>query len=433
MAETSSRMTEDTAKTPRPKAQLTELVLEHYKICTDPMEDSRVQEFKKIIRAKLKPQKLEDKEAFLQGLQDTVTHLFETNTKRSLSVLDALDFQVDKSKSEVHYPLPHRSYFKHAMDDCLTSNEAYLQRTLMMNTFHPDWLPQNPSVKWYTEETWKKCSFAGEMVEDKGILPRPKPDLVFSFAKSAFQRNVDVGLIPTELDDAISPDGRARAFPFLFFEVKKGEKDLDRARLNNLNNAAQALKKIARWYEKAKENEEPNKAKEWDASFRKIRIFTFAFNAQNLIVRLHRATQRRPGELVYFFSEFYQSYLYTRDQVCNLFNGIVLEYAVKELFPSLKAVFRKVTKQDEMPDIDESMEDASNQTVSDGRAVGPSQDGDDDDLRTEDMAPSTQESISRSFNSEQSALSSEAGRKGTKRSQKGLARNQSSKRIRASA
>lgn len=172
---------------------------------------------------------------------------------------------------------------------------------------------------------------------------RPKPNLSLWFAQEAFFNSVEtVVAIPTDLKIAMSSDdNRQLVFPFLFVEVKKGGNGLEEAKLKNLRNAARALYNIHRWVEQAKHHQEnQDEVTTLDKSFRDTRIFTFAFNATELVVRAHRAEtltpgkEGAPGTLAYHFSEFFTNRRgYTRDEICSLFNNILNNYADAELLP----------------------------------------------------------------------------------------------------
>ena len=158
--------------------------------------------------------------------------------------------------------------------------------------------------------------------------------------------------VSRDLKIAMSPDdNRQLVFPFLFVEVKKGGNGLEEAKLKNLRNAARALYNIHRWVEQAKhyKNENQDEVTALDKSFHETRIFTFAFNATELVVRVHRAEILTPGKegasgiLAYHFGEFFTNRRgYTRDEICSLFNNILNDYADAELLPWLKTVYGAV-------------------------------------------------------------------------------------------
>ena len=174
------------------------------------------------------------------------------------------------------------------------------------------------------------------------------PDLTFIFLWRAFiHPDKAVNKISKNLERALSPDGGLdRAFPFLFIEVKRGDQNLQKAQLNNLNNAAQTLHNIYQWFKRAEELDANIENKYWMLSFQDIRIFTFSFNAVHCVVRMHRAQIYKSGKVGFRFAEFFSKQLYNRDELCNLFNAILNEYASQELFNLLTEVFQAVVKLD---------------------------------------------------------------------------------------
>lgn len=326
--------------------------LQDRQILLDPSnsKDKRLEELQGKLKAKLKPQSKESTVQLLERLKSGIVSAM--NSTSNLMLLDALLMQLDQFKSEIRYPFSHPKYFKSQLKKCASRSEHVLQRTVMMNLFHTYWLPK--IFEWNTEGLWEVDPGAQVFLSSKDeTFTRPKPDLSFGFAQEAFTDKLNTAVaVPGDLEVAISPDGyRQQVFPFLFVEVKKGGWGLEEAKLENLRTAARALYNIHRWFERAKHcNLDQDKAIELNQSFHGIRVFTFTFNASELVVRVHRAEILRPGTLgfpgtlAYHFADFFtvEPGVYTRDQICNLFNNIISDYAAEELFPMLQAVYEAV-------------------------------------------------------------------------------------------
>ena len=295
----------------------------------------------------------QDVKDLLADLQEMLLQSFQRLDTTASQLLDQLRYQLDKSHQDIHHPFTHSLYFERQLRKCSSRNEHVLQRTIMMNIFHPYWLP--PRFDWNAEGQWNPDPNSGPFAppsneKDKDKLSRPRPDLAFAFARDAFMDpGVADDLVPEDLETAFSPEGGDRVFPFLFIEVKRGDETLQKADLHNLNNAGQALYNISRWCEEAKKRESEidsankSNAEQWSDILQTIRLFTFAFNAEKLVVRTHRSVIRADGKVTFCFAELFSKKTYDRDQMCNLFNKIVYEYANKELFKKLKLVFQAVT------------------------------------------------------------------------------------------
>ncbi|KAI9685997.1 MAG: hypothetical protein M1822_003980 [Bathelium mastoideum] len=342
-------MTEGTGKTLKTLRQSLENRQIHLEESNE--RDERLKELQNNLKAELNPRPDRSQVQFLQILKSEIFETLNEFDKQSYSVLDTLLMQLDQNKNEIRYPFTHPTYFESQLEKCASRSEHVLQRTIMMNIFHPYWLPK--IFEWNVEGLWQFDPYASLFgASDSEKLARPKPDLSFGFARGAFISITKFNVtVPEDLRVAISPDdSRQQYFPFLFVEVKKGGLGLEEAKLKNLRTAARALYNIHRWFEQAKHHKgTQNEEIEWDKSFQKIRIFTFAFNASELVVRIHRAETLAPGKsgrsakLIFSFADFFTlSRGYTRDEICGLFNNIMSDYAATELLPSLQAVYRAV-------------------------------------------------------------------------------------------
>ena len=343
-------MTEETVKTSKTFANR----LLNRGIKLEATNDTRLGFLQNTIKAEIKPQPVEKIDQIFESLKSSLIQTFDHSDKQSFLFLDSLVMHIDKNKNEIRYPFAHSVYFGTQLQRCGTDTEHILQRTIMMNIFHPYWLPE--MFDWNAEGQWlddPNNAISSSLDKDEK-LTRPRPDLSFAFARTAFDhnsKNTIAGEEPEDLRIAISPDGRNRAFPFFFVEAKQGSVGLKQAGYKNLNNAARALYNIYRWFEKAKTiNPTPENITELNKSFHKIRVFTFAFNASYLVVRVHRALVMKSGKIKFDFALFFETRAYTRDQVCGLFNNIIHDYAAKELFAALLGVYEAVTAQEESED-----------------------------------------------------------------------------------
>ena len=144
--------------------------------------------------------------------------------------------------------------------------------------------------------------------------------------------------IPSDLEKCISPDGGSRCFPFLFMEVEKAGSDLQDAYMANLHSASQALYNIFLWMVRAGEAE---------MFFKTVRVFSLVFNAQDLSIRVHRASQLANGNIGFRFDEFCPLGRYSKDQACLLIKSILIDYAAAELHPILYTTFVEIVKQED--------------------------------------------------------------------------------------
>lgn len=186
-----------------------------------------------------------------------------------------------------------------------------------------------------SEGSWKQHYSDCLISTNSDVVTPPKPDLNVSFNLDSFD---EWAPIPSNLKQSLRPDSTGqfdgRCFPFLFFEVKKATDNLEVALMANLHSSSQALLNIYAWMVRAQHAE---------IFFEKVRVFSFVFNAQALLVRMHRATPHEHTLLQYHFVELVKFNEYSKDQVCLLVRNILEKYAIKELHPVLKSSFQIVT------------------------------------------------------------------------------------------
>lgn len=227
---------------------------------------------------------------------------------------------------------------------CNDSNEHILQRTLMMSVIDHRQLKNMFVVN--CEGQWRlpKEAMLYSIQEDEVTLPRP--DLAIFFRYESFFSEGDDISIPSELNRSLCPDGAAhRCFPFFFMEVKRAKAELEAAFIANLHSASQALFNIYSWMARAGQEE---------TFFQKVRVFTMVLNAQDLGVRIHRATPRPDGHLDYEFQEFfptkpaeneiYPSARYSRDEACHLVKNILVGYGAEQLHAILREAIEAVSR-----------------------------------------------------------------------------------------
>jgi hypothetical protein len=193
------------------------------------------------------------------------------------------------------------------------------------------------SLTFNSEGQWKQNHSDYLISRDSDVITPPKPDLAISFKLEAFNKSAP---IPSILKKAFRPDSAgqkyARCFPFLFFEAKRADDSLETACMANLHSASQALLNIYAWMMEAQQAE---------TFFEKVRVFTFVCNAQELSLRMHRATRHEVTLLQYHFVELVDFSKYSKDQACLLVRNILDKYAIDELHPILKSAFDIVTEE----------------------------------------------------------------------------------------
>lgn len=225
-------------------------------------------------------------------------------------------------------------------DECLDGNEAVLQRSVMMNIFHQYWI--QGQFSWNAQQAWvigeaKRIKTQNRLAKtaEKILRPETKPDLVFAFASSIFEKEVPArGFPPHNLEECMHPDGLTRCFPLLIMEPRKGHDSLKQMETKNLVKASQALYNMYHWMDRAQMREE---------FFKKVRVFSVVFNAQHLGIRAHRAEPGPDdGELSFKFVDLWALRPHQRDFIWTLINSILREYAAKELQSILVAAVKSV-------------------------------------------------------------------------------------------
>lgn len=273
-----------------------------------------------------------DEEGMLSGALERY-RLFETFRHQlnnalppcGLFTITAEDFEKDKT---------------HAAD----CQEALLQRTILLSTI--DRWRLDPNFIYDCEASWQ---VAKEHVlprvgrtSNSDVLTNPKPDLAvyFSFASICHHRFVTPDIYPImdlAYHQCIHPDGkRNRCFPFLFLEAKKGDDSLTIASLDCLHEASQALQNIYVCMRKAGTT----------SDLQKVRVFSISLNANDFDVRVHYAEKSfyNPNVLSFHHTMAGKSSAYNRDNLCNVVNSILREYAFPVLQKILESTFEHMMR-----------------------------------------------------------------------------------------
>ncbi|KAI9687991.1 MAG: hypothetical protein M1820_010353 [Bogoriella megaspora] len=296
--------------------------------------DPKLTELRQILKTQFPERTIADVPSIPELLRNFLMRADTNITESCYPFVDDLSFELDKEKSTNKLPLINAQYFEANLARCLTRNEAVLQRTVMMTIFNQHWLGQK--FDWNTEGQWSqpKDSRMPSRLDDEISLP--KPDLAISFTRKSFTGLDFSAPIPPALEKCLSPEGYNRCFPFLFMEVKKAASDLQEAYLSNLNNASQALYNMYQWMARVDEVEKFEE---------KVRVFTLVFNAEDMLVRVHRCKREADEQLYFYFEELRDLVRYSRDEAWGLVNSILEDYAAVELHATLEAAYKEVVKQ----------------------------------------------------------------------------------------
>ena len=296
----------------------------------DPSDDVQVPHFETLLHWKLPKLKTKD----VEELQATFRNFAELAVKEvDYPDVESVANEFDRWKSRVSLAKITQEHFSSDVTRCTFSNEAMLQRTIMIEIIDRHQL--HHFLTFNSEGQWKQHYSDCLISTDSDVVTLPKPDLNVSFKLDSFDKSAP---IPGNLKQSFRPDSTGqkygRCFPFLFFEVKRATDNLEVALMANLHSASQALLNIYAWMVRAQHAE---------IFFEKVRVFSFVFNAQALSVRMHRATRHEHTLLQYHFVELVEFNKYSKDQVCLLVRNILEKYAIQELHPVLKSSFHIVT------------------------------------------------------------------------------------------
>ena len=328
---------ESTVKTILVKtSKLTETKLRYRRVQRSKSEDERLPYLRSILKTAFPARSMGDIRDLGAVAQEFVERIRDRASESCYTFIDEFSLKFDEGKARMNYPIVNPAYFDDQVKKCLSKNEAVLQRTVMMSVFHHYWL--GDIFDWNAEGQWslpKDIRLPSRQDDD---VTSPKPDLAISFTLQSFTgEEDDSDPIPQDLEKCISPDGGDRCFPFLFMEVKKAAASLQDAHQANLHTASQALYSMYLWMTRVGKEK---------AFFDHVRVFSFVFNAQDLGIRVHRATRLPDGSLSFRFDDFLRPSRYTRDMVCMHVDTILNDYAASELHSTLAEAYSEVIHQE---------------------------------------------------------------------------------------
>ncbi|KAI0904609.1 hypothetical protein F4823DRAFT_633865, partial [Ustulina deusta] len=263
----------------------------------------------------------------------------------SYGATEKLCNEINEWKASVRLAVITNQEFNNDLEHCKDpSNEAVFQRTVMMSII--DRCHLKTLFDFNCEGLWSlpPASRLPSTNGPKDVITGPKPDLAIFFRFASLVGTdpfSESASIPQELKSCINPDGHTlRCFPFIFVEAQKAFEGIQPAALANMHSASQALFNIWTWMKRAGQDE---------IFFKDVRVFSIAVNAEQFIVRAHRAKPiSNDGEVALVFSyddlNPKSKFEYTRDQVCTLIHNILIEYAEKKLLGILKSSVVKVLK-----------------------------------------------------------------------------------------
>lgn len=301
-------------------------------IRVQPSEDARLPDFEALFHPKLP--KLDSER--IQEVRDIFDAFLQLSVAEvDYTQIESLSNDFDRWKSQVSLARISEEHFSGDITRCTFSNEALLQRTVMIEIIDRHQLHR--FLTFNSEGQWDQHDNDRLLSKDSKLIKFPKPDLNMSFQLESFD---EMAAIPPALEKSFRPDSLGqmygRCFPFLFFEVKRACEKLELAEMANLNSASQALLNIYAWM---------TRAQNADTFFKEVRVFSFVFNAQDLSVRVHRATAHPVTVLQYHFEEVVHINRYSKNQACLLIKKVLQDYAIKELHPLLKSAFDTVTEE----------------------------------------------------------------------------------------
>lgn len=249
--------------------------------------------------------------------------------------IEGLSNQISLWRSKVNLvSIPERE-FDIDLNYCKKSNEAVLQRTVMMSIIDTPQLPElfvyNCGSQW---DLPKRFQLPSRASNDE--VPLPKPDLAVFFTLEALTGKDTSSPFPQEIASCMRPDGGVdRCFPFIFMAAKgEGAHDLESASIANLHSASQALFNIHIWMLRAGHEK---------IFFNRVRVFSIILTAQEISMRVHRAMPVPESKAIsYHFDEVVSITRYSRDQACLLFKNVLIQYGENELHGILKSTFEEV-------------------------------------------------------------------------------------------
>lgn len=260
-------------------------------------------------------------------------------SENSYAAIEEVSNEINHWKSTFRLATITNQDFISDVKNCIDSNEAVLQRTVMISIIDRWRLSGDFGFNcegWWTLQGKHFPLPSTQGPQDK--VSGPKPDLAIFFNFDSFIGTdplSEAAPIPPDLKTCMRPDdSETRCFPFMFIEAKRGYHDLTLAVYANMHSASQALLNIYAWMERAGHE---------DIFFNDVRLFSIAINAEKAIVRVHRAESLGEHGLRYLFDELCEIKTSERDEICVLIRNIILQYGAGKLRGILRAAFKEVS------------------------------------------------------------------------------------------
>lgn len=273
-------------------------------------------------------------------LQDFIDECEKSRpNKDSYQAIEALSNKINEWKPNHRLASITNRDFDRDVTHCKSSNEAVIQRTVMISII--DRWQLHELFDYNCEGQWKlNPAYLLPTTGRKHRVSLPKPDLAIFFKLNALTGTSVWAPYPNEIGHCLRPDGGdERCFPFFFMEVKKAAGDLESAFRANLHSASQALFNIFVWMARAEQT---------DTFFDHVRVFTMDLNAQEIKIRMHRAVSEDKKSLSFHFDDIVSLNGYNKDQACRVVRNILVDYAGKELHGILQTTFEEVSKQEQL-------------------------------------------------------------------------------------
>jgi len=323
----------------------------------------------------------------VQSKSQGKSRCFELANSKAVTVLAGrnVDFDavVDDDKEWIEHAILRNSSqpcsaeeeqnWKNDLSKCKVSDEAILQRTIMMDLINRHHLQDTLD---YTCESQWKCpsSMPQKKSELATRMPKPKPDLAVAFRANSllptFQQTDLDTLRNIMCPESDKEDKRDRAFHFLSIEVKGTSGPLGNqvAHRQNFNTATQALHNIYVFMDLAG----PEALR---AFYKKVRFYSVVATGLVFHVRVHRAIELKKGRIeksyplgfVYDIIHNHQGGDYTKNAATGIIKNILIEYGTKILQPLLAKTLEKVW--DNLQSQQDGLADEVEQHRSHGRAA----------------------------------------------------------------
>lgn len=222
---------------PRKATKLTWDELRAREVGVRPSEDARLQHFESLFHYTLP--KLDS--ARIKEVQGIFSAFAQIPVEEvDYTEIESLSNDFDGWKSKVGLAKISEQHFADDVSRCTFTNEALLQRTVMMEIIDRHQLHR--FLTFNCEGQWVQHPDGRLLSNGSQLIGLPKPDLAMSFQLNSFD---EMAVVPPGLEKSFCPDTAGqidgRCFPLLFFEVKKEAREqLESAQMANLNSASPA-------------------------------------------------------------------------------------------------------------------------------------------------------------------------------------------------